>query len=118
MYKSKDEVGQILFDKAGLFKDKNSLNEALKQIKEIKNSLDKIGVVDKQKEYNKNLLEFLEFRNILDISLVVIQSALNREESRGSHYRIDYPNIDASYLKNSKALQEENKVSCSFEDVI
>ncbi len=118
LYKCKDKVGQILFDKAGLFKDENSLNEALNQINEIKNSLDKIGVVDKQKEYNKNLLEFLEFRNIIDIALVVIESALNREESRGSHYRVDFPNIDVSYLKNSKAVLKENKVSCSFEDVV
>lgn len=118
LYSMKDKVGQILFDKAGLFKDENSLNEALKQINVIKNSLHKIGVVDKQKEYNKNLLEFLEFRNILDISLVVIECALNRKESRGSHYRIDYPRIDNTYLKNTKILYEENKASCSFEDVV
>ena len=60
--------------------------EKLKQwIKETKN----MGIEDKSNIYNTDLKEFIEFKNMLDLSVVLVTSALNRDESRGAHYRID-----------------------------
>ncbi len=50
-----------------------------------------MGILDKSKQYNKNLVEFLEFLNMIEIAEVIARTALNRKESRGSHYRNDYP---------------------------
>ncbi len=46
-----------------------------------------MGVVDKNRAYNSNLVEFLQFLNVVDIAEVVVKSALLRDESRGAHYK-------------------------------
>jgi len=71
-----------------------------------------MGVTDKSEKYNTNLLEFIEFTNMLQLSEVVILSALKREESRGAHYRSDYPHEVKNFAKkivskNKKTLQVE-----------
>lgn len=48
-----------------------------------------MGIADKSNIYNTDLKEFIEFKNMLDLSLVLVTCALNRKESRGAHYRID-----------------------------
>ena len=45
-----------------------------------------MGVSDKSKVYNTNLVEFLEFRNILDVSEAIINGAIKREVSSGAHF--------------------------------
>ena len=49
-----------------------------------------MGITDLSQIYNKNLIEFLEFKNSLELSRVVVLSAIKREESRGGHYRSDF----------------------------
>lgn len=59
-----------------------------------------MGIDDKSKHYNKNLINFLEFKNTLDLSIIVAKcSLLARKESRGSHYRLDYPFESVDYSK-------------------
>ena len=48
-----------------------------------------MGVKDKSKTYNTNLKEFFEFKNILELSRVVLLGAIARDESRGAHFRSD-----------------------------
>ncbi len=50
-----------------------------------------MGVGDKSKTHNQNLIEFLEFRNALLLAQGVLKSAILRQESRGAHYREDFP---------------------------
>ena len=54
-------------------------------------SAERIEVGDKGREYNQALIGALEFQNMSSIALPVCIGALGREESRGSHYRTDYP---------------------------
>jgi succinate dehydrogenase / fumarate reductase flavoprotein subunit len=59
--------------------------------------LPKMGVSDKIKEYNTNLREFLEFKNMLEISELILISAIGRDESRGAHFRVDAPHADKKF---------------------
>ena len=67
--------------------------------------------------YNKNLIDLLEFKNMIEVSIHVCICALNRKESRGSHFRLDYPNQDINYEKNSFIMKENTNIKVDFEDV-
>ncbi len=86
-YKEKEKISELLYEKVGLFRDENGLNEALNYVESI--NIDEFGIEDKSKVFNTELIEFLEFKNMLEISKVVIKSALNRKVSIGVHFRSD-----------------------------
>ena len=110
-YQHKDELGNILFKNVGLFRDKEKLTQALNDINKIKSNFSKMGIEDKSTYYNKNLVEFIEFRNMIEVSQIVIESALNRKESRGAHFRVDYPNIDTEYEKETLIKKDSDSMN-------
>lgn len=116
-YKYKETIGLSLFDKLGLFRDEEKMNELLNELNEIKNKLPKMGIADKSNVFNKNLIEFIEFKNILDIAIITTTCAINRKESRGSHYRTDYPNTDENYNKCSKVYIQNNSTNIELEEI-
>ncbi|MEJ2414743.1 MAG: hypothetical protein P8Y22_05695 [Sulfurimonas sp.] len=70
----------------GIVRKTAELEDALQEIEMIKSLLPDMGWSDTSKVYNTNMQEFLEFRNILELSEVVVKSALERTESCGAHY--------------------------------
>jgi succinate dehydrogenase/fumarate reductase flavoprotein subunit len=93
------------------------MNSLLNKIDETINDLSNMGIGDKSKEFNKNLVEFLEFKNSLLVSKIATLCAINRKESRGSHYRVDYPNIENEFEKCSLILKSNDSIKISFEDL-
>ena len=87
-----------LYNNVGLFRNEKDLKNALKQVEEWIEQIKNMGIGDKSRIYNTNLKEFLEFKNMLDISKEVIKSAILRKESRGAHYRIDYPKESKEFI--------------------
>ncbi|XPV68443.1 MAG: FAD-dependent oxidoreductase [Halarcobacter sp.] len=118
IYKIKNDLGKLLFENVGLFRDEQRLSIALEKIKEYKEELKDIGIVDKSKEYNKNLTDFLELENMLLISQLIVQSALNRKESRGAHYRTDFQEENAVFDKNSICILEDDSHKHYFEEIL
>ena len=113
-YKDKDTLGKLLFEDVGLFRDEKKLNIALDEVINIKNKFDSFGIEDKSKYYNKNLVEFIEFKNMIEISEIIIKCAINRKESRGAHFRIDYPNLDESYEKETLIKKDNDSINISL----
>jgi succinate dehydrogenase / fumarate reductase flavoprotein subunit len=101
-YKYKNKLGELMYNNVGLFRDENSLSEAKNELEEITSILSKMGIEDKSQNYNTNLKEFIEFKNMLECSKIVVDSALQRCESRGAHYRTDYPDELETYAKSSE----------------
>ncbi len=85
-YEKKEELGDLLYEKVGIVRRESELESALKFIELLKKELPKMGVKDKSKVYNTNLIEFLEFKNILEVSSAVVKAALERKVSCGAHY--------------------------------
>lgn len=85
-YKYKEKIGNLLYNKVGIVRKRSELEDALDEIQKIQSLLPDMGWSDTSAIYNTNKQEFLEFRNILEVSEVVIQSALARSESCGAHY--------------------------------
>lgn len=117
-YEYKDRLGHLMFTKVGLFKDENNLISANKDIENFIKDLSSMGIEDKSKIYNKNLVEYIEFKNMLEVSTSLIQCALLRKESRGSHFRSDYTSTNDEYKKNSVVQIKKNKLEITFEEIV
>ncbi len=117
-YKSKTFLGKLFFENFGLVKNEKDMKKAQKEINIITKNMNLMGIDDKQRVYNKNLQEFLEFKNLLDLAFIVSTSSLNRCESRGAHYREDYKKVDDSFEKNSICTLKNEKLLFYFEDII
>jgi succinate dehydrogenase/fumarate reductase flavoprotein subunit len=106
-------LGVEFYKNVGLFRTQEKLEITLKKVREWKQQLPKMGVKDKSKTYNTNLKEFIEFINMLDLAEVVILSALARAESRGAHYRSDFPIEDEKFAKRS-VIQDNGELKVEF----
>ncbi|MDA7817945.1 FAD-dependent oxidoreductase [Sulfurimonas sp.] len=112
-YEKQKELGELFYLYVGVKRDKSTLEEVKGKLLDIKKDVAKMGVEDKSKIYNTNLIEFLEFKNILEISELILLGAINRDESRGAHYRVDDMQEDDSRFKahtviNSGVLKYED----------
>lgn len=94
VYELMDSLKENMENNVGIFRNERDLKNALKKIRELKSSLTKVIVDDKDRVYNTWLVDYLQLENMLEIAELITICALLRQESRGSHYRIDYPNRD------------------------
>ncbi|MCB4761917.1 MAG: FAD-binding protein [Sulfurovum sp.] len=94
---------------AGVFRSKKSLEKQLKLIDELLKRFEHIRIDDKSNTFNTDLQEALELGHMLEFSKFIVVGALNREESRGGHYREDFPKRDdKKFLKHTYAYMDEN----------
>ncbi|MFT4148157.1 MAG: succinate dehydrogenase/fumarate reductase flavoprotein subunit, partial [Micrococcaceae bacterium] len=77
-----------------VFRSEESMREALKTIEELRERYRNINVQDKGKRFNLDLLESIELGFMLELAEAVVIGALHRKESRGGHFREDYPTRD------------------------
>jgi succinate dehydrogenase / fumarate reductase flavoprotein subunit len=76
-----------------------------------------MGPKDKSKVYNTNLLEFIEFKNMLELSEIVLTCAIKRQESRGAHFRSDFKlQNDELYKVHSIVYKEAAVYGVKYED--
>ncbi len=114
----RNDLQATMENNVGIIRDKNGLMQALKNIAELKKRFVDINVEDKSKSFNTDLTSALELEFMLDVAECVTMSAINRYESRGSHYRTDYPNRDDNnFLKHTIASISRTGVKISFESV-
>jgi len=100
----RDEMRKIMNDKVWIFRTGDELKEALKEIRQLKERFKNIRVEDKGGPFNMGLIEALQLDFTLELAEVTIVSALARTESRGAHYRLDYPKRDdQNWLKHTLA---------------
>jgi succinate dehydrogenase / fumarate reductase flavoprotein subunit len=86
-YEKREALGQELYKNVGIVRDEKSLLKAQELILEMEKELEVMGLGDRSKVYNTNLIELIKFRNSIVLSKVIVQSALERKESMGAHYR-------------------------------
>lgn len=109
-YHLREFYAKIITKNISIFKDKNSLQNALKEIESLQKEMQFCGITDKSAVFNTNLVDFLEFNNILEIAKIYTLSALKREESRGAHTRDDFLQPDDKYKKNSSIWLEKDEL--------
>lgn len=103
-YKLRKELNETMDNYVGIFRDENGLKVAVKKIKELKERYRNVEIHDKSRGFNTNLVSTMETSFLLDLAEVVATATLLRTESRGAHYRTDYPKRDdVNWLKHSLA---------------
>ncbi len=112
------EMKKTMFDLVGIYRNSKGMEEAIDKISELKDRYRQIRVTDSGQIFNTELLNAWELGNMLDVSDVVAQCALNRTESRGGHSREDFSERDdQNWLKHTLAVQTNGKVEVSYKPV-
>jgi succinate dehydrogenase / fumarate reductase flavoprotein subunit len=100
----REELGQIMNRNLGIFRTEQSMRDALSRIRELKSRAPHVLVQDRGLVFNTDLIQALELECLMDIADTIVSAALAREESRGAHYRGDFPKRDdAGWLKHTLA---------------
>ena len=80
--------------KCAVFRTEKTLKEGVDEIRKTYDGMDSISVKDKSLIFNTDLVETLEFDNLIRQAITTVDSAYNRQESRGAHAREDFPKRD------------------------
>ena len=113
-----EELRSTMWDYVGIFRNDGGLRNALSKIDQLRGEINKMYVTDKSKVYNTEFFNALELKNMLDLALVIAHAALNRTESRGAHYREDYPQRnDQEWMKHTLTYLRGKTVEISYKPV-
>ena len=98
----REDLGRILALRFGLVRTRNSMAEAVASMKELRARAMSIRLEDQGAMFNTDLITALELGSLVELAETVMVGALAREESRGAHYRSDFPQRDdAQWLKHT-----------------
>ena len=113
-----NQLKKVMSEKVGIFRDKKTLVEALDEIMILREKYKKAFIFGTCLRYCQELVTLVEFDSMLDISEVIILGALNREETRGSHYRTDFPERnDKEWLKHTLMSWDGGNPGIAYRDV-
>jgi succinate dehydrogenase/fumarate reductase flavoprotein subunit len=105
----REELGAAMTDHLGIFRDRGRMQKALQRIREVRQRYENVYLEDRGKVFNTELTNALELGSLMDLAETIVVGAIAREESRGSHYRTDFPSRnDAAWLKHTLAYRTES----------
>ncbi len=117
-YEKREFLGKVFYKNVGILKEEITLDIALSQLKQMQKEYTLMGIGDRSCVYNLNLLEFIKFGNTLELGEALLVSAKMRTESRGAHYRRDYPSLDENFKKESVVQKVDGKLCVDFQKVV
>ena len=114
------ELQDSMTKNAGVFRTEESLKKQKEILKDLRARFKNIRIDDKSKVYNTDLQEAIELGHMLDFSLFIVEGALARKESRGAHFRNDYPTRDdKKFLKHTYAyMSKRGAIKLEYGDVV
>jgi len=114
----RDDLGRVMSQNLGIFRTNASMREALDQIRTLHGRAGRMAMQDRGRVFNTDLIHALELYSLLDIAETIVAGALAREESRGAHYRSDFPaRNDADWLKHTLARKTAEGPALSYAPV-
>lgn len=111
---AKDNIGQIraalrslMTEQMSIFRNEGGMRKTIETLKALKNRADKTALSDKSLRMNQELVQHWELDNLLAVSMVITHAALTRKESRGAHFREDFPQRSDEYNYHSLISMEQ-----------
>ena len=105
-------------EKAGVYRTETLLKEMEDELGTLRERYNRVWVQDSSKRYNTDLLEMVELGFLLDLAEALVVSARAREESRGGHYREDFPaRDDKKWLKHTLAWKTDGGIKLDYKPV-
>ena len=112
------KMQKTMQSKCAVFRTEKTLKEGVDQIRKPYEGMIDVSVKDKSLLFNTDLVETLEFDNLISQALTTMDSAYNRKESRGAHAREDFTKRDdKNFMKHTLAWQKGKKVEIKYRDV-
>ncbi len=103
------EMQNVMMEHCSVFRQEEGLSKVLSVIKSLKNRYEGVAIDNRERRFNTDLLEALELESLLGLANVILASAIARKESRGAHFREDYPiRDDQNWLKHTLAQRTDN----------
>ena len=118
--KLRAEMQRAMQEDVAVFRVQDSMEQGVKRIADVYSKVPDIKVSDRGMVWNTDLMETLEFDNLIGQAAVTVNSAVNRPESRGAHARDDYPDRnDGEWMKHTLAWldQASGKVNIDYRPV-
>lgn len=104
IYRLLNRLKLVMSEKAGIFRDRKTLESGLVELAELRERYQRAFIFGTCLRYCQEFVTIVEFDSMLDIAEVILRGALNREETRGSHFRTDFPSRnDSDWLKHTLA---------------
>ncbi len=114
----RQEMQKIMMDHVGVFREGPTIQKALDVVRELQQRYRNIGVQDVGSRFNTDILEAWELGCLLDLAEVTALSALNRTESRGAHWREDFPKRDdVNWMKHTFVTLQDGKQVLTYKPV-
>lgn len=115
----REEMREAMAEKVGIFREKDGISQGLGKILQLKERFSRLRSTYSGRRYNLDLLRTWELRGQLELAEVIALGALAREESRGSHYRLDFrERDDLKWLKHTLARPTPQGPALTFNDVL
>jgi fumarate reductase flavoprotein subunit len=105
----REQMQSTMEDSAGIFRSGDSLTKGVDLLAELQQRLERVQLSDQTRVFNTELVAALELANMLDVAECILQSALQREESRGAHQRTDFTaRDDTRFLDHALAYRDSD----------
>lgn len=103
----------------GVFRTATLMQQGLNRLQELKQEYHQIYLDDQSTCWNTELIEAMELNSLLVVSELILTSAFNRQESRGAHYREDFPERnDQRYLQHTLSYYSPTGISLEYLPVV
>ncbi len=113
-----DDVREVMQAHCGVFRSREGLEEGLEKVRKLRERYRSVYLTDRGDSFNTELQTVLELGHILELAEVILLGALNREESRGAHYRVDFTERnDKDWLKHTLVYRDEGGYRIDYKDV-
>jgi succinate dehydrogenase / fumarate reductase flavoprotein subunit len=114
----RDALQDEMMDNASVFREAKGLGVMREKLRELRERYQQVRIVDQSACYNTELLEVIELGGLLDLAEILVESALARQESRGAHFREDFPKRDdPNWLKHTLAYKGEKGIELKYKPV-
>lgn len=114
----RDRLKHIMWDDVGIMRTAERLERGIKDVRELKAELMETGLADHDMNFNVTWHDWMNMRSLVEISETIAIAALSRKNSRGAHFREDFPeegDLDTSYF--TLARQKDDKLEVVRENV-
>jgi succinate dehydrogenase / fumarate reductase flavoprotein subunit len=102
----------------GVFRTQELMHQGLEKIQELQQQASQIYLDDKGSSWNTEIVEALEMRSLMVVGQTILSSAFNRQESRGAHFREDYPQRDdENFLRHTLAYYSPAGIDIQYRPV-
>jgi succinate dehydrogenase / fumarate reductase flavoprotein subunit len=110
-----DEMGMWLIQNVTVSRNNHDLQLTMDKLKELRERFKSITIHDRSTRWNQAFIHALQFRPMLELAMAITKSALLRNESRGAHYKPEFPERnDAEWLKTTVALYAHGEPEISY----